>query len=241
MSIETQPLEDDPLGSVSRSQLHFFWMADCSGSMRTQGKIQVLNNAIHECVPATREANENNAFADMMVRAIAFSTGARWHIEPPTPVEDFEWRDVEAGGVTDLGAAIRLLSEELVPEKMGRRALPPVIVLLSDGSPTDSWEQDLETFNQSGWGRPGRTVRVAIAIGQDANREVLTRFTGSEETVFDANNAQRLADLIKWASVTLSKYASSGASQIEPTGDGAPVLPTPPPIPEEDDADLEIW
>ena len=86
-----------------------------------------------------------------MVRAIAFSTGARWHIEPPTPVEDFEWRDVEAGGVTDLGAAIRLLSEELVPEKMGRRALlAPVIVLLSDGSPTDSWEQDLETFNQTG-------------------------------------------------------------------------------------------
>ena len=62
MSIETPPLEEDPLGSVSRSQLHFFWIADCSGSMRTQGKIQVLNNAIHECVPATREANENNAF-----------------------------------------------------------------------------------------------------------------------------------------------------------------------------------
>ena len=65
--------ELDPLGSVSRSKLHFFWMADCSGSMRTQGKIQALNNAIHECIPSTKAANDSNAFADMMVRAIRFS------------------------------------------------------------------------------------------------------------------------------------------------------------------------
>ena len=54
---------------------------------------------------------------------------------------------------------------------MGRRALPPVIVLLSDGTPTDSWEQELNTFNSTGWGHPGRTVRIAIAIGHDANKE----------------------------------------------------------------------
>ena len=65
---------------------------------------------------------------------------------------------------------------------------------------------------------------------------------GNEETVFEANNAQRLADLIKWASVTLSKYASSGASQIDPTPGSGPALPPPPPMPEEDEHDdLELW
>jgi hypothetical protein len=81
--------ELDPLGSVSRSTLHFFWIADCSGSMRTQGKIQALNNAIHECLPATKAANSTNAFADMMVRAIRFSSGAQWHVSESTPVDDF--------------------------------------------------------------------------------------------------------------------------------------------------------
>ena len=122
---------------------------------------------------------------------------------------------------------------------MGRRALPPVIVLLSDGSPTDEWEKDLEAFNKTGWGRPGRTVRIAIAIGRDANKEILTTFTGNSETVFEANDAQRLADLIKWASVTLSKYASSGASKI---GDGKTntlALPPAPPIPDDEDSDDE--
>ena len=232
----------DPLGSVSRSKLHFFWIADCSGSMAAQGKIEALNNAIQECIPATKESAANNPFADMMVRAIAFSNGARWHIENETPVDDFVWKELSPGGVTDLGAAIRLLANELVPEKMGRRALPPVLVLLSDGAPTDEWEKELQAFNQSGWGRPGRTVRIAVAIGQDANKDILERFTGNPETVFEANNAQRLADLIKWASVTLSKYASSGASQIDPLPGSNNTLPPLPPIPEEDDGDdLELW
>lgn len=236
----------DPLGSVSRSQLHFFWLADCSGSMKAQGKIQALNNAIHECIPAVREANRSNPFADMMVRAIRFSTGAQWHIPTPTQVDTFVWPDLSASGVTDLGAAIRLLGAELTPDKMGRRALPPVIVLLSDGVPTDEWEVALEAFNRTGWGRPGRTVRIGIAIGRDADKEVLAQFTGNPETVFEADNAQRLADLIKWASVTLSRYASSGASQIEPlpgTADGAPSMPIPPPpVPvEADDDDDDTW
>ena len=238
---DTTPGLEDPLGSVTRSKLHFFWLADCSGSMSAQGKIQALNNAIHECIPATRQANMSNAFADMMVRAIRFSSGAQWHVDQATPVDQFLWTDLEASGVTDLGAAIRLLSSELTPEKMGRRALPPVIVLLSDGSPTDDWEAALEDFNKTGWGRPGRTVRVAVAIGRDSNKEILSKFTGNPETVFEANNAHRLADLIKWASVTLSRYASSGASQVDRTTPQGPELPPPPPVPEDFDEDIDPW
>ena len=243
MSLESSAfnIDDDPLGSVTRSKLHFFWLADCSGSMSVQGKIQALNNAIHDCIPATREANNTNAFADMLVRSVKFSNGASWHVEAPTPVDDFVWNDLEAYGRTDLGAAIRLLSLELTPEKMGRRALPPVIVLLSDGTPTDDWEKALESFNGTGWGYPGRTVRIAVAIGRDSNKEVLAKFTGNAETVFEANNAQRLTELIKWASVTLSKYASSGASQVDAIPGQGAVIPPAPPIPDELDEDFELW
>ena len=40
--------------------------------MAAQGKIEALNNAIQECIPATKEAAENNPFADMVVRASRF-------------------------------------------------------------------------------------------------------------------------------------------------------------------------
>ena len=232
----------DPLGAVSRSQLHFFWLADCSGSMRMHGKIQALNNAIHESLPAAREAAAANPFADMVMRAIKFSTGAAWHVKDATPVDDFVWKDLEAIGVTDMAAALRLLKEELTPEKMGRRALPPVIVLPSDGAPTDDWEHALMEFNDTGWGQPGRTVRVGIALGKDADKAVLQKWTGAEETVFEANNAQRLTELIKWASVTLSKFASSGASRVGGSGESGVPLPPPPPVPVmADDEDDDTW
>lgn len=229
----------DPLGSVARNKLHFIWLADCSGSMAAKGKIQALNNAIAECLPAVREANAKNPYAQLLMRAIRFSDGASWHIGQPTPVDSFAWPELSAAGMTDLGAAMRLLAGELTPEKMGRRALPPVLVLLSDGAPTDDWDLELERFNQTGWGRPGRTVRVAVAIGRDASKDALTQFTGNPDAVFEADNAQRLTDLIQWASVTLSTYASSGASRVGPT-EGGIVLPPPPPMPRgaEDD---ETW
>ena len=55
----------------------------------------------------------------------------------PTPVEDLVWEDLEAGGYTDLGAALRELTTQLRVPPMEERALPPAVVLISDGMPTD--------------------------------------------------------------------------------------------------------
>ena len=38
-------------GELSTRPLHFIWIADCSGSMATDGKIQSINNAISETLP----------------------------------------------------------------------------------------------------------------------------------------------------------------------------------------------
>lgn len=204
-------MTEDPLGAVTRKQLNFFWIADCSGSMQDE-KIEQLNRAVRESLPAARDANKKNPFAEVLVRVIRFSSGAQWHQATPTLIDDFEWNDLDAEGVTDLGAAIKLISEALDPNKLGKRALPPVLVLLSDGMPTDDWESALSKFNSTPWGKQGRTVRVAIAIGGDANRDALAKFTGNMETVLTANNPQQLATFIRWCSVALSSYVSSGKS-----------------------------
>ena len=46
-----------PGGELAARQLHFIWIADCSGSMGVDGKIEALNNAIDEAVPHMRIAN----------------------------------------------------------------------------------------------------------------------------------------------------------------------------------------
>jgi uncharacterized protein YegL len=220
----------DPLGAVSGKPLHFFWLVDCSGSMAGD-KIQSVNQTVREVLPATRDSARNNPFAQLLMRVIKFSSGASWQVGTPTAVEAFQWKDLSASGVTDLGAALRLLAGELEPDRIGKRALPPVIVLLTDGCPTDDWEQALDALNAKSWGKPGRTVRVAIAIGRDGieNKDVLTRFTGNPETVFDAHNAQQLKDLIRWASVTLSSYVSSGKSRTGASESSVVIPPAPVP------------
>src|SRR5947209_4904366 len=62
-----------PGGEMAARPLHFFWIADCSGSMAGD-KIQSLNTAIREAIPEMRRVAANNPNAQVLVRAIKFSS-----------------------------------------------------------------------------------------------------------------------------------------------------------------------
>jgi len=100
------------------------------------------------------------------VRALRFSRGAQWHIAVPTPVEDVKWEDVTADAHTDMGKALAAVAEEMKVPPMKSRSLPPVLVLVSDGQPTDDFSVGLKKLMDQPWGRAA--VRMAVAIGQDA-------------------------------------------------------------------------
>ncbi len=201
-----------PGGELATRPLHFIWIADCSGSMKTDGKIQSLNVAIREAIPHMQKVAAENPNAQVLVRAIKFSSGAQWHISQPTPVEDFKWVDLQADGVTDMGKALSMIAEQLKIPPMTDRALPPVLVLISDGQPTDSFEKGLAELMDQPWGK--KAVRIAIAIGADADHDVLQKFIGHVEIKpLQANNPESLVNYIKWVSTAVLKSASSPASQ----------------------------
>ena len=66
-----------PGGELASRPLHFIWLADSSGSMEQDGKIQALNTAIREAVPHMRKVAEDNPNAQVLVRAVRFSSGAQ--------------------------------------------------------------------------------------------------------------------------------------------------------------------
>ncbi len=102
-----------PGGRLASRPLHFFWLADCSGSMDFGGKVQALNIAVREALPHMQRVAKENPNAEVLVRALVFSDGARWLVAQPTPIHQFEWTDITAGGVTDLGRALRMVAEQL--------------------------------------------------------------------------------------------------------------------------------
>ena len=213
-----------PGGELASRPLHFFWMVDCSGSMFSEGKIGTVNNAIQECIPEMVSAADNNPNAQLLVRALQFSTGASWITANPVPIEDYAWEDMEANGVTDIGKALELLAAQLGIPPMPARALPPVIVLLSDGQPTDDYKKGLDKLKALPWFK--KAVKIAISIGQDADDDVLQQFTGNRELVLQANNPQALVKMIKWAS-TAASLVSAPASRpkemdVVPAGNNTP-------------------
>jgi len=223
-------LSKRPGGELATRPLHFIWMADCSGSM-SGDKIQALNYAIRNALPEMQKVADENPNAAVLVRAVKFSDGAQWHVSQATPAADFKWMDLTAGGVTDMGKALRLVAEQLKMPPMTDRALPPVLVLISDGQPTDDFAGGLQALMELPWGK--KAVRIAIAIGEDADHDVLQKFLGhSELHPLQANNAEQLVNYIKWVSTAVLKSASSPASQAQganPSGANVPIPALPDP------------
>ena len=227
-----------PGGPIANRPLHFIFLADCSYSMSGE-KIQALNHAIKEAIPHMRDVAEGNPNAEVLVRAIEFSSGAQWHIPQPTNVDVFEWNDLSANGSTSMGRALSLVTEALKTPPMPERALPPVLVLISDGQPTDDFNGGLQALMAEPWGK--KAVRLAIAIGEDADIDVLQRFIGHAEIQpLQANNAQDLVNYIRWASTAVLQAASAPASQTQSAPAGVNVPLPPPPKSGPTDAN-DVW
>jgi uncharacterized protein YegL len=215
-----------PGARLAARPLHFIFVLDGSGSMAVDGKIDALNESIRAALPHLSAVAEQNPFVDLLVRAVVFADGARWHLAAPTPVRDVVWDPVAAGGFTDLGAALAEVSTVLSVPPMDARAFPPVLVVISDGRPTDAFEEGLATLLAQPWGR--RAVRLAIAIGSDADLEVLQEFIHDPQLrPFSANDPEQLAYLVRFVSTAASQLASTPAGGEAERRLPEPVVPSP--------------
>jgi len=201
------------LATVHR-QLHLLLVVDCSGSM-TGDKMASLNYAIRTAIPAIRDVAADNPEVEVRLRVLRFSTEATWHEFGPTPPEAFVWRDLTAGGETAMGAALAEVAKVLTPQAMPGRHLPPVVVLVSDGQPSDDFEQGLAAMLAAPYG--ARALRVAVSIGMDADRDVLQAFIGDANfRPLQANNAQDLVQRITWATTAAIKSVSAATTDPSP-------------------------
>jgi uncharacterized protein YegL len=215
--------------------LQFIWIADCSSSMLHDAKIQALNFAIAEALPIVRDIVDDQHGVKVFMRALRFSDGAKWHVEQPTDVHSFRWEPLVADGCTDMGAAFNELAKVLQVGVMPTRGLPPVLVLLTDGQPTDSWEKSLAELLDVPWAK--KAVKIGIGIGADADMAVLQKFMGNTEAKpLSAGNVKDLVNKIRWAATSIraasdpkvstsADDASAGKVQLQPAPEDIPADP----------------
>jgi len=180
-------------------------LLDVSGSM-SGDKINNLNKAVEEMLKAFAE--EEKKEAEIPVSVIAFGSSVGVHL-PYTKASQVEWQNLRADGRTPMGAALKKAKEMIEDKEITpSRAYRPLVLLVSDGQPNDEWEEPLEDFIANG--RSKKCDRMAMAIGDDADEAVLTRFmAGTENELLYAKDAGQIKELFKRVTMSVTKRATN--------------------------------
>lgn len=201
-------------------RLPVYIVIDCSGSMSGE-PIEAVRMGLKYLLSELR--GDPQALETVWLSVITFDSSAQ-QIVPLTELAKFKEPQLNANGTTALGDALRLLAgcieKEVRKQTSTQRGdFKPLIFLMTDGEPTDSWKQPADELKKK---RPGNLI--ACGAGATVQLDTLKRIT---ETVVMMNNytPDTFKAYFKWvsSSVTIASRSvgAKGAAPID--------LPPPPP------------
>ena len=194
--------------SIPRRKMTLFFVIDTSGSM-VGSKIGSVNDAIENVLPMIGEISDENPDAEINVAALEFSTGTRWLYDEPKDAKEFIWQKVDADGLTSLGEACQELNKKL-SRNGGFMSSPSGCF-----APADNFQAGLAQLKGNSWFKSA--IKVAIAIGDDADKNVLKDFTGSLEAVITVHNIDALKKMIRIIAITSSQIGSKSTTATDTT------------------------
>ena len=185
-------------------------LLDTSGSMSAgepSAKIVELEGAVREMVKDF--AHEEQLETEIQVAVITFGSKGVSLDLPYTNASKIQGPKLEAGGNTPMGVALKM-AKDMIEDKetTPSRAYRPLVILCSDGQPTDSWEEPMAKFISEG--RSSKCDRMAMAIGRDANEEILKKFIeGTENPLFYVKDATSMHKFFKFVTMSVTSRSRS--------------------------------
>ncbi len=196
--------------AVPRRALHLFYVLDTSGSM-SNAPIATLNMAMTETVEALKDLAKKNSDAQLKISVLEFNTSCKWtQSGGPEDVEDFFWQDLEAGGMTYMGAALKELDSKLSRNAFLRSMTGnylPVIIFMTDGFANDDYAGPLAKIRENRWF--AKSTKIGFAIGENPDVNMISEIVGSPEAVIQTTDLDKFARMIRFASVTASMLAGT--------------------------------
>ncbi len=202
-------------------RLPIYLVLDCSGSMAGE-PIEALRQGMKALLSDLK--GDPQALETAFLSVITFDSGAR-QVVPLTELMLFQEPNLDAAGSTSLGEALKLLEQAIDKEVKKSTAAQkgdwrPLVFLMTDGQPTDSWQAAADSIKSK---KLGNIIACAAGPGADANP--LKHIT---ETVVKLDNLQpdTLKQFFKWVSDSI-KTTSAAVQQV--AADTPVGLPPPPP------------
>ncbi len=198
-------------------------LLDTSGSMSGE-PIEAVKNGVQVLISTLR--SDPYALETAYLSVITFDSSAR-QLVPLTELSMFQMPEIQASGATAFGEALSLLANKVSTEVTKTTAeekgdWKPIVFLMTDGGPTDNWQQGLADFKRQKFG-----MVVACAAGQGADTNILKQVTEIVVQLDTADSATIKA-FFKWVSASVS----TSSTKVETGGkevSGLNELPPPPP------------
>ena len=188
--------------SQKKKMLPLILLLDVSSSMRD--RIDELNRASREMIEEL--ANQESLKAEIHICIITFGGSAKLH-QPLVPVTQVKLEDFQANGFTPLGGALKI-AKEIVEDRnqITSDSYRPIVVVMSDGIPNDSWEESFRSFIEDG--RSKKCERLALGIGKGYDAEMLKKFS-SDGKLYEAKAAKELGDFFNFVTMTVKEKSMS--------------------------------
>ncbi len=200
---------------VQRNLMPLFLIVDTSGSM-SGTRIEQVKSAIEEIKIELAKMNAENDDAEIKVSVLRFDDNVRWEakMEDPSLINP----NLEVGVITNMGMAFVELEKMLSRSQLIQRGQcagykRAVMILLSDGAPTDDYLAGIKKLKTNNWFVKG--TRIAFAIGDDIGQggmSCLKEFTGNPETIIRIgdNSMKLLSTILSNVAVVASETATHG-------------------------------
>ncbi len=205
-------------------KLPVYLLLDTSGSMHGE-PIESVRNGVSVLV--NQLMNDPHAVETAYISIITFDSRVD-QVTPLTAITDFNMPDIEANGLTSMGEALELVCDCIDKDITKTTAetkgdWKPIIVVMTDGSPTDNFERGLKKFSDS---RKKFGLVIPAAAGMSAEKNNLLKL--SELVVELDTDADSIASFFKWVTasiVSASKSVGENGKDLKDVND----LPPPPP------------
>jgi len=202
-------------------RLPIYLLLDTSSSMNG-GPIDAVQNGLDLMVRTLRQ--DPHAIETTFLSVITFGSKAK-RIVPLTEITDFQAPAIEAGGLTAMGDALRMVARCIDTEVRKTSATvkgdwKPLVFVMTDGLPTDDWKDALPEFHAAKTG-----LTVCCAAGPNANIRILSEISDTVVKL-DTADESTISAFFKWvsASITMSSRKID-LSKDDPTGKDLPPPP----------------
>jgi uncharacterized protein YegL len=181
---------------------------DVSGSMDGQ-PIEELNAGIQLFIEEVKRDDLARWSVDLAVYTAGGSSDC---IQDFIAVEQINgFSPMFAGDSTPLGSAMQMALDDLVARKQAYRnnGVPyyqPWLVLISDGAPTDSWQDAAQRASTLSAQR--KLVSLPIGV-QGADMDVLSQFSSKPAVALDS---LKFRELFQWLSASMARVSASTSS-----------------------------